>query len=100
MTEEHTHHPNYVKIWAVLLVLLIVSVIGPMFGIRVVTLITAVFWERSPESTLFSPGVISMVMDSWISSVLTVVEITLLGILITELVRLRPGRGPALFLYG
>ena len=41
MSEEHTHHPNYVKIWAVLVVLLVVSVIGPMFGIRVVTLITA-----------------------------------------------------------
>lgn len=36
-----THHTNYVKIWAILLVLLIVSVIGPEFGIRVVTLITA-----------------------------------------------------------
>lgn len=41
MTEEHTHHPNYVKIWAILLALLVVSVIGPMFGVRVVTLITA-----------------------------------------------------------
>jgi caa(3)-type oxidase subunit IV len=41
MSEEHVHHPNYVKIWAVLVVLLAVSVAGPMFGIRVVTLITA-----------------------------------------------------------
>jgi caa(3)-type oxidase subunit IV len=30
-----------VKIWAILVVLLIISVIGPMFGIQVVTLITA-----------------------------------------------------------
>jgi len=37
---EHTH-PNYVKIWAILVVLLAVSVAGPMIGIRVVTLITA-----------------------------------------------------------
>lgn len=36
-----THHTNYVKIWAILCVLLVVSVVGPMFGIRVVTLITA-----------------------------------------------------------
>ncbi|NOT33376.1 MAG: cytochrome C oxidase subunit IV family protein [Candidatus Eisenbacteria bacterium] len=35
------HHRNYVKIWAILLVLLIVSVTGPMLGIRVITLITA-----------------------------------------------------------
>jgi caa(3)-type oxidase subunit IV len=38
---EHTHHPNYVKIWAILVALLIVSVIGPMAGIRIVTLLTA-----------------------------------------------------------
>jgi caa(3)-type oxidase subunit IV len=38
---EHTHHPNYVKIWGVLLVLLVISVLGPMIGIKAVTLITA-----------------------------------------------------------
>jgi caa(3)-type oxidase subunit IV len=37
----HVHHPDYVKIWAILLVLLIVSVAGPYFGIRLVTLMTA-----------------------------------------------------------
>ena len=37
---EH-HHPNYVKIWGILLVLLVISIVGPMFEIRVVTLITA-----------------------------------------------------------
>ena len=37
---EHTH-PNYVKIWAILVVLLCVSVAGPMFGHKIVTLITA-----------------------------------------------------------
>ena len=43
MSEEHEHHehPNYVKIWLILLALLAVSVIGPMFEIRVVTLVTA-----------------------------------------------------------
>ena len=39
--EEHTHHGNYVKIWAILVVLLFVSVAGPFFGHPVVTLITA-----------------------------------------------------------
>ena len=38
---EHTHHPNYVKIWAILLGLLVVSVAGPFVGIKLVTLITA-----------------------------------------------------------
>lgn len=35
------HHPSYVKIWGILVALLVVSVVGPMVGIRVVTLITA-----------------------------------------------------------
>jgi len=39
--EEHTHHGNYVKIWAILVVLLMVSVAGPFFGHPVVTLVTA-----------------------------------------------------------
>lgn len=36
------HEPkHYIKIWAILLVLLGVSIVGPMIGIKVVTLITA-----------------------------------------------------------
>jgi caa(3)-type oxidase subunit IV len=38
---EHTHHTNYVVIWAILLGLLVVSVLGPMVGIKIVTLLTA-----------------------------------------------------------
>ncbi len=37
--EEHAKH--YVKIWAILLVLLAVSIIGPMFEIQALTLVTA-----------------------------------------------------------
>jgi caa(3)-type oxidase subunit IV len=43
----HDHHgphhgPSYyVKIWAILLVLLAISIAGPMLGVRVLTLITA-----------------------------------------------------------
>jgi len=40
-TEAHVHHPNYVKIWAILVVLLIVSVVGSMTHIRDVVLIAA-----------------------------------------------------------
>ncbi|MFN8589728.1 MAG: cytochrome C oxidase subunit IV family protein [Candidatus Eisenbacteria bacterium] len=35
------HHTNYVKVWALLLGLLVVSVVGPMAHIQVLTLITA-----------------------------------------------------------
>lgn len=39
---EHSHGPMYyVKIWAVLLVLLVISLVGPEFGIRWLTLVTA-----------------------------------------------------------
>jgi caa(3)-type oxidase subunit IV len=44
MAAEHAeahHHPNYLRIWAILLLLLVVSVAGPMIGIQWVTLITA-----------------------------------------------------------
>jgi len=34
-------HPNYVKVWAILCGLLVVSILGPMAGIRTLTLITA-----------------------------------------------------------
>ena len=34
-------HTNYVAIWGILVALLVVSVVGPMLGIRLVTLITA-----------------------------------------------------------
>ncbi len=38
--EVHAH-PNYMKVYWTLLALLCVSVIGPMFGIKAVTIITA-----------------------------------------------------------
>ena len=40
MSETH-HDTNYVKIWSILVVLLIISVVGPLFGVRVVTVVTA-----------------------------------------------------------
>ncbi len=42
---EHAEHAggetHYVKIWAILLCLLIVSILGPFLGIKAVTLLTA-----------------------------------------------------------
>lgn len=35
------HHVNYVRIWQILLALLVVSVLGPLLEIKIVTLITA-----------------------------------------------------------
>ena len=38
---DHAHHPNYVRIYWILLGLLLISFVGPFFGHRVITLITA-----------------------------------------------------------
>jgi caa(3)-type oxidase subunit IV len=37
----HPVHRNYIKIWGILVVLLVISVAGPFAGIRIITLITA-----------------------------------------------------------
>jgi len=39
--QAHGHRTNYVKVWGILMVLLVISVVGPMTGIRVVMLLTA-----------------------------------------------------------
>jgi caa(3)-type oxidase subunit IV len=39
MSEQH--HINYVRIWAILCVLLVISILGPLLEIRIITLITA-----------------------------------------------------------
>ncbi|MBL8950354.1 MAG: cytochrome C oxidase subunit IV family protein [Myxococcaceae bacterium] len=41
MSADAHAHPSYVKIWGILLALLVVSVLGPLLEIRVITLITA-----------------------------------------------------------
>lgn len=42
-SSDHGHHTPayYVKIWGILMVMLVISIIGPEFGIKAVTLITA-----------------------------------------------------------
>jgi caa(3)-type oxidase subunit IV len=39
--EPHHGHPSYVKIWGLLVVLLAISIVGPMFGMTWLTLVTA-----------------------------------------------------------
>jgi caa(3)-type oxidase subunit IV len=40
-SQSHIHHPDYFKVWAILVVLLIVSVLGPFTGIRWLILLLA-----------------------------------------------------------
>lgn len=39
--ESHVHHPNYVKVWALLVTLLVVSLIGSRSHVRAVLLVAA-----------------------------------------------------------
>lgn len=39
--QPHTHHPNYVKIWAILVALLVASVLGSMVRVHLIVLIAA-----------------------------------------------------------
>ncbi len=41
MSDSTEHHVNYWKIWAILVGLLVVSVLGPMLEVQAITLITA-----------------------------------------------------------
>lgn len=41
MSEDAQGHTSYLKIWGILVVLLTLSVLGPMIGIQIVTLIAA-----------------------------------------------------------
>ncbi len=41
MSAEHAHHPNYTQIYFILLVLLAISILGPLAEIRWLTLVTA-----------------------------------------------------------
>lgn len=38
---DHAHSTNYVKIWAILLALLVISILGPELNMKAVTLVTA-----------------------------------------------------------
>jgi len=40
-TQSHIHHPNYVKIWAILVVLAVISVAGSFTGVRWLLLLMA-----------------------------------------------------------
>lgn len=41
MSDVAHAHPNYIKIWVILLILLVASVVGPMFEIPWLTVVTA-----------------------------------------------------------
>ena len=74
-----THHPNYFKIYWILLALLGVSVAGPMLGIKAVTLITA-FGIAVVKAYLVASNFMHLKIEKQYISYLLLTVIALMGL--------------------
>ena len=78
MSETH-EHPNYIKIWYWLLILLAISIAGPMLEIPVVTIITA-FGIAVVKSFLVAANFMHLKFEKKIIWFLLILSICLLGV--------------------
>ena len=78
MSEAHAH-PNYIKIWYWLLVLLAVSVAGPMLEIPALTIITA-FGIATVKAYLVAANFMHLKFEKRIIWFLLILSICLLGV--------------------
>ena len=78
MSEAHVH-PNYIKIWYWLLVLLAVSVAGPMLEIPALTIITA-FGIATVKAYLVAANFMHLKFEKKIIWFLLILSICLLGV--------------------
>ena len=78
MSDAHTH-PNYIKIWYWLLVLLAISVVGPMFEIPALKIITA-FGIAIVKSYLVAAYFMHLKFEKTIIWFLLTLSIILLGV--------------------
>ncbi len=78
MSATHSH-PNYIKIWYLLLILLVVSTVGPMFEIPIVTLITA-FGIAVLKSYMVASYFMHLKFEKKIIWLLLLISIVLLGV--------------------
>ena len=78
MSETH-EHPNYVKIWYWLLVLLAISVAGPMLEVPSITLITA-FGIAIIKSFLVAANYMHLKFEKKIIWLLLILSLCLLGV--------------------
>ena len=79
MSEAQHEHPNYVKIWYWLLVLLAISVAGPMLEIPAVTIITA-FGIALVKSFLVAANFMHLKFEKKIIWFLLIMSVCLLGV--------------------
>ena len=78
MSETH-EHPNYVKIWYWLLVLLAISVAGPMLEVPAITLITA-FGIAIIKAFLVAANFMHLKFEKKIIWLLLIMSLCLLGV--------------------
>ena len=78
MSETH-EHPSYVKIWYWLLVLLVISVVGPMLEVPAITLITA-FGIAIIKSFLVAANYMHLKFEKKIIWLLLILSLCLLGV--------------------
>ena len=78
MSEAH-EHPNYVKIWYWLLVLLAISVAGPMLEIPALTIITA-FGIAVVKAFLVAANFMHLKFEKQIISFLLILALCILGV--------------------
>lgn len=78
MSETH-EHPNYVKIWYWLLVLLAISVAGPMLEVPSITLITA-FGIAIIKAFLVAANFMHLKFEKKIIWLLLIMSLCLLGV--------------------
>jgi caa(3)-type oxidase subunit IV len=78
MSEAHAH-PNYIKIWYWLLILLAVSVAGPMLEIPAITIITA-FGIATVKAYLVAANFMHLKFEKKIIWFLLILSICLLGV--------------------
>ena len=78
MSETYAH-PNYVKIWFWLVLLLLISVAGPMLEIPAVTIITA-FGIAAVKAFLVAANFMHLKFEKQIISFILILSLCLLGV--------------------
>lgn len=78
MSESYTH-PNYVKVWFWLVILLVISTLGPMLDVPVITLITA-FGIAVIKAFMVAANFMHLKFEKHIIWFLILMSLTLLGV--------------------
>ena len=78
MSDAH-EHPNYLKVWYWLLILLVISTVGPMLEIQAVTLVTA-FGIAIVKSYMVAANFMHLKFEKRIIWLLLLMSVCLLGV--------------------